>query len=65
MKYKLVKTKGLKLQYGYTQTPNIICRQLLRGEEVALKKEELKELESLGIQLKETEKIKPSKEEEK
>ena len=37
MKYKLV--SGLKLQYGYTQTPNGICRKLLKGQEVKLKKE--------------------------
>tara|TARA_Y100001937_G_scaffold51797_1_gene71871 strand:+ start:675 stop:872 length:198 start_codon:yes stop_codon:yes gene_type:complete len=65
MKYKLAKTKGLKLQYGYTETPNIVCRKLLRGEEVNLKKEELEELESLGVQLKPIEKLKPSKKEEK
>ena len=56
MKYKLAKTKGIKLQYGYTETPNIVCRKLLKGEEVNLKKEELEELESLGVQLKPIEK---------
>ena len=45
MKYKLVKTRGLRLQYGYTQTPNRVCRKLIRGEAVKLKKEELAELE--------------------
>jgi|TARA_R110000824_G_scaffold200685_1_gene384720 hypothetical protein len=63
MKYKLV--SGLKLQYGYTQTPNGICRKLLKGQEVKLKKEELAELESLGVKLEPTEKKKPSKKEEK
>ena len=63
MKYKLVKTRGLRLQYGYTQTPNRVCRKLIRGEAVKLKKEELAELESLGVQLEPTSKPKPSKKE--
>jgi|TARA_R110000824_G_scaffold380042_1_gene572265 hypothetical protein len=63
MKYKLV--SGLKLQYGYTQTPNRVCRELLKGQEVELKKEELAEFESLGVKVKPTQKKKPSKKEEK
>ena len=43
MKYIL--ESGLKLQYGHTQTPNWVCRKLLKGEEVELAKEELAELE--------------------
>ena len=63
MKYIL--ESGLKLQYGHTQTPNWVCRKLLKGEEVELAKEELAELESLGVKLKPTKKKKPSKKEEK
>lgn len=61
MKYKLV--SGLKLQYGYTQTPNRVCRKLIKGEVVNLKKEELAELEQLGVQLEPMSKPKPSKKE--
>lgn len=63
MKYKLV--SGLKLQYGYTQTSNRIVRNLIDGQEVELNKEELAEFESLGVQVKPTQKKKPSKKEEK
>tara|TARA_R100000700_G_C3156641_1_gene133733 strand:+ start:88 stop:279 length:192 start_codon:yes stop_codon:yes gene_type:complete len=63
MKYKL--KSGLKLQYGHTKTPNWICRKLLKGEEVELTKEELTELESLGVKFESIGKKKPSKKEEK
>ena len=64
MKYKL--KSGLKLQYGYTKTPNWITRRLLRGEEVKLTKENLEELESLGVRFFPTEqKKKPKSKEEK
>ena len=63
MKYKLV--SGLKLQYGHTQTSNRVCRNLLRGQAVELKKENLEELKSLGVKVQPIEKIKKPKNEEK
>tara|TARA_X000001388_G_scaffold71558_1_gene61409 strand:+ start:779 stop:970 length:192 start_codon:yes stop_codon:yes gene_type:complete len=63
MKYKLI--SGLKLQYGHTQTPNRVCRNLLKGEAVELKKENLDEFESLGVKVRPIEKKKPKNKEEK
>ena len=50
MKYKHI--KGLQLQKpSYLNTPNQKIRQLLAGGEVELKKENLEEFESLGVQV--------------
>lgn len=48
---KYILKSGLKLQYGYTQTPNRVCRKLLKGEAVKLSEKNLEEFESLGVQV--------------
>ena len=64
MKYKHI--KGLQLQKpSYLNTPNQKIRQLLAGGEVELKKENLEEFESLGVQVQPIKKQKPKKKEEK
>jgi hypothetical protein len=59
VKYKLI--SGLKLQYGHTQTPNGIARQLLNGKEVELSKENWEEFEFLGVHVQPIEKKEPKK----
>tara|TARA_R110000868_G_scaffold63484_3_gene191555 strand:- start:2003 stop:2197 length:195 start_codon:yes stop_codon:yes gene_type:complete len=64
MKYKHI--KGLQLQKpSNLETPNQKIRQLLSGKEVELKKENLEEFESLGVQVQPVTKQKPKKKEEK
>jgi hypothetical protein len=63
MKYKLI--SGLKLQYGYTITPNRVCRNLLKGEAVELNEKNLDEFKSLGVKVRPIEKKKPKNKEEK
>ncbi len=63
---KYILKSGLKLQYGYTQTPNRVCRKLLKGEAVKLSEKNLEEFESLGVQVVPVEKKqKPKAKEEK
>ena len=60
MKYKHI--KGLQLQKpSYLSTSNRKIRELLAGKEVELKKENLEEFESLGVQVQPVKKEQPKK----